>query len=96
MVSSQITVRVDHDADAAYIRLSDEPVRRTVEVTPEVMVDLDEMNVAVGVEVLRLEAEIPYSQLTTDFHVRSEVVETLRRIRPSVSSFLVSRVMCLL
>lgn len=85
---SSINVEIDHDADAAYIRLSDESVARSVDVGDDVVVDLDEMNVVVGIEMLDLDADIPYSTLVTDYHVHSDVTDLLRRLRPSISGFL--------
>ncbi|QGH68560.1 DUF2283 domain-containing protein [Pseudactinotalea sp. HY158] len=82
-----IAIAVDQDADAAYIRLSTETVVETREVTEDVMVDLDMNGIAVGVEVLGLDADIPYTTLCTEFHVHSDVVDLLRQIRPSVSGF---------
>lgn len=87
MINS-IKIEVDTDVHAAYIRLSDEPVVRTVECTEHVMVDLDQYGVAVGVELLDETTPIPFQALLTDFHVHSEVVDLLRLIRPNVSSFL--------
>jgi uncharacterized protein YuzE len=85
---SSITVEIDHMADAAYVRLSAGAVERSVPVGDEVVVDLDDMGVVVGIEMLALDAEIPYSVLVTDFHVHSEVAELLRRLRPSITGFL--------
>lgn len=53
-MSSQSSIRIDIDqsADAAYIRLSDKAVARTVELTDDVYVDLDDLGVAVGIEIL--------------------------------------------
>lgn len=53
--ASNPTVEVDHDAEAAYIALSAAPVARTVEVSPEVLVDLDQAGAVVGVELLTLD-----------------------------------------
>jgi uncharacterized protein YuzE len=84
----RISIEVDTTVDAAYVRLSQNPVEHTVKVSDEVLVDLDEHGVAVGIEVLSEAAELPFGRLVTDFHVHSEVVELLRLIRPSVSAFL--------
>ena len=43
---------VDREAQAAYLRLTDHPVARTVQVSPDVLVDLDSGGEAVGVELL--------------------------------------------
>jgi uncharacterized protein YuzE len=78
---------VDYAADAAYLRLSDGEVRETCEVSPGVLVDLDEMRVVVGVEVLTLDTYIPRDQLIRDYHLRSEDLEIFELVRPSVMSF---------
>lgn len=85
---ASIRVEVDSTANAAYIVLSDEEVAETLPVTDEVMIDMDSNRVAVGIEVLSLDAQIPYQRLRTEFHIHSEVVELLRVIRPSVQGFL--------
>jgi uncharacterized protein YuzE len=82
-----IDVDIDRSADAAYIRLSASPICQTRCVNDSVNVDLDELGLVVGVEMLQLAAEIPFSALVTDFHVHSEVVETLRLLRPSIQGF---------
>lgn len=84
----KIVLEVDAVADSAYIRLSDSKVRKTVELTEDVLIDLDEFNVVVGVEVLTLHADIPFDRIEVEHHVHSTVVEALKRIRPSVGSFL--------
>ena len=58
-----ITVNVDPTVGAAYIKLSDEPIVETVEVTPSVQVDLGATNTVAGVELLSLTAEIPVEAL---------------------------------
>jgi hypothetical protein len=60
-------------------------------VTDSVLIDLDAMNVIVGVEVLDLGAKIPFSTLVSDFHVHTDVIELLRVIQPSVSGFLLTQ-----
>ena len=88
MNDAQIEVTVDVALDVAYIRLSRKKVVRTKELTEDVMVDIDDMNVAVGVEVLTLDARIPFSKLEADCHVHSDVIELLRKIQPSVAASL--------
>lgn len=86
MSDPKIVVEIDNELDAAYIRLSPESVKRTVEIGEDVMVDLDEFDVVVGIEVLSLDATIPFSHLKDVLHVRSDVVEILRSIQPSVAA----------
>ena len=83
-----IEITIDAQADAAYIQVNNTEVHSTVAVTEDVNIDLDEQGCATGIEVLTLDAEIPFSDLTTKYHVRSEVTEALRMIRPSVAGFL--------
>jgi len=86
MTDQQIEVRIDDELDVAYIRLSKAKVHRTVEMTDEVNVDLDEFRVVVGVEVLSLDATIPFTRMHEELHVHSDVIETLRKIQPSVAA----------
>ena len=81
-------VSVDIEADAAYLRMSANPVASTREVTDDVMVDLDEFGMVVGVEMLSVQAEIPFQRLLDEFHVPSMLVEKLRALRPSVGAHL--------
>src|SRR5262245_50646660 len=53
-----IDVTVDLHADVAYIKLSDRRIARTEEFGPEIMVDLDELNVVVGIELLTLAVDV--------------------------------------
>ncbi len=85
MAPAKLTV--DFTANAAYLRLCDEKIATTREVAPGVLVDLDAMGVAVGVEVLDLDVMIPYADLKTYVHVRQEDLRILDLIRPSVTSF---------
>ena len=85
MITAVLTI--DRDADAAYLRLGDGKVARTVGVSRGVLVDLDELNVAVGVEVLELDAEIPFEQLVRKYHIPSATVDALRAVSPRVTTF---------
>ena len=79
-----VKVMVDHTVDAAYIELSGEAVVRTVKLESAIMVDLDAMNVVVGIEVLNIDAELPLQRLKDEFHVHSNVVDLLQKLRPSL------------
>lgn len=81
-----LSISFDTVAEAAYIRLSSGTVARTCDFNDDVMVDLDEHNIAVGVEIINMGAPLPFSALVSDFHVHSEVVEQLRTIWPGVVS----------
>ena len=83
-----IAIEVDTTLNSAYIQLSDKPVARTVEHSEEILVDLDEHGVAVGIEVMNEGTPLPFQDLISKFHVHSDVVDLLRLIRPDVSAFL--------
>lgn len=85
---SRIKLEVERDAGVAYVTLSEMPVARTVEHSSAVLVDLDSMNVAVGIELLDLDASIPFADLIALYHVDSSVVETLRVIEPTINKFM--------
>ena len=47
-------LKVDHEADALYLSLSEEPANESEEVSPGIIVDFDEKGQAVGIEMLHL------------------------------------------
>lgn len=85
---SNIKLTVDQTSSLAYIQLSDNAVASTVEHDGCVIVDLDEMGMAVGVELLDLDAPIPFDALVTSYHVSSKVVDVLRLIQPTINGFM--------
>ena len=82
-----VRVSIDTTANAAYIELSDNPVARTDEYHELINIDLDAHGVVVGIEILGEGVALPFADLMTRYHVRSEIVELLRRIRPNVMSY---------
>lgn len=87
-MTRRFSVSVDYDADAAYVSMSDEDIASTVQVSDEVLVDLDQFRVVVGIEFLRIDADIPFQRLIDDFHVRTNDIEKLRALRPSIAGHL--------
>lgn len=85
-----ITVEIDAALDMGYIHLSDEPVASTVELTEDVVVELDDTGSVIGIEMLALSADIPYDKLTLECHVGSEAIDVLQSIGPSVQAFIAS------
>jgi len=75
---------INTDTDVAYIRMTQNEIVETIEATDEVLVDVDKHDVVVGIEMLRLDAKIPFTDLLTKFHVHSEDVEYLQGLLPSV------------
>lgn len=78
-------IEIDSEAEVAYLHLSDNDVATTVEITPEVNVDLDEMDVAVGIEVLDLSQQIPVDQITKGCHIKTGDQEALKALAESIA-----------
>jgi uncharacterized protein YuzE len=57
-------LKVDQQADALYLTLSDVPASRTEEVSPGIMVDYDDAGRVVGIEMLHLSMRAPASELS--------------------------------
>ncbi len=75
-----VSVKLDRDAGAAYLRLSTESVARTVEFSKDIYVDLDGMGVVVGVELLDLMTPIPMDALASKYHIHSDSIRILTAV----------------
>lgn len=84
---TNVKLAVDHSNGLAYITLSTNAIARSVEHDENIIVDLDDLEVAVGIELLDLDAKIPFDALTTSYHVASSVVDILRIIQPTINQF---------
>ena len=56
-------LKVDHQADALYLTLSDAPSNRSEEVSPGIIVDYDDQDRVVGIEMLYLSKRAPQTDL---------------------------------
>jgi len=81
-------VSIDNDADAAYIKMTPRSIAESRELGDGVIVDLDDMAIVVGIEILGLETRIPFQRLVDEFHVHTEDVKYLRALQPSINGFL--------
>lgn len=52
-------LKVDQQADALYLTLSEAPSSRSEEVSPGIVVDYDEQDRVVGIEMLYLSKRVP-------------------------------------
>ncbi|QPL05047.1 MULTISPECIES: DUF2283 domain-containing protein [Actinomyces] len=78
------TIVVDAATDVCYITLSERPVARTEEYSDSILVDLDEFGVAVGIEVLDLDAEFPLTHLCRELHIHSDDEPYLAKLLPTL------------
>lgn len=79
-------VSVDIDADAAYLRLSDQSIVKSIAFTRAVNVDLDEYDMVVGIELLNVRATIPMQRLEHEFHIASDRLGLLTAMQSAVLS----------
>jgi uncharacterized protein YuzE len=90
MSTNNWRLSINRDTDVAYIRMTENDVVDTIEATDAVLVDIDEHNVVVGIEMLRLDAQIPFTDLTKKFHVHSEDIAYLEGLLPSIQARMAS------
>lgn len=86
-MNKSVDISVDSSANACYVQLSDEAIVTTVPINDDatILVDLDQFNVAVGIEILDLAEPIPLTQLCTKFHILPEHASVLNTLLPSVA-----------
>jgi uncharacterized protein YuzE len=68
-------LKVDHQADALYLTLREEPASESEEVSPGIIVDFDESGLAVGIEMLHL------SKRTTEADVHRLLFESVPLVK---------------
>lgn len=62
------TVVVDNEAQALYIHTKQGKVAKTLELTPDILIDLDEEGKIIGIEALNLSGNVKVSKnLLADF-----------------------------
>lgn len=52
-------LKIDEQADALYLALSDTPANRSEEVSPGIILDYDDQDHVVGIEMLYLSKRVP-------------------------------------
>lgn len=80
---STLQLKVDFDANAAYIRLSHEKVARTrrFEGSESVLVKLDAGDRPIGIEVIGLHTELPLDRLAQVFNFSESLIVQLKGIQ---------------
>lgn len=83
---------IDTRADAAYIEVvPGAEVFSTDEINDNLVVDLDQMGVVIGVEIIGLGTPINLSQICPLKHVRSELQDDLKETLQAVSAYTVQQ-----
>lgn len=81
-----VKLNVDPKHDVAYLTLSEEDPVATVEHSDDILVDLDALNMVVGIEFLSMGTGIPLTDLVTRFHIPTEVVAAINMLLPSIET----------
>ena len=76
-----MNLKVDHKADALYLRFDDAKIVESEQVAPGVVVDFDDRNRVIGVEVLAVSARAPRSGIS-NAAARDPAAPALVRERP--------------
>ena len=74
-----VSVKIDTEAGAAYLRLGRGLVARTVEFDEDIYVDLDQFGVVVGIELLDLDTSLPLDELGSRFHIDASALDVLTK-----------------
>lgn len=90
---SEIKLDVDVDANACYIRLSEDDIAATEEFDQagSILVDLDSNREVVGIEILGTGTKIPLTDLEHRYHIRQERSAVLNMLLPSIEQAWVVR-----
>lgn len=84
---NRVRLEIDMTQGVAYMRLSSQPVARTIELSDTMMLDMDAMGAAVGLELLDFDEKVP-TDLLQKHHVHSEVAEELAKLQPTLNQYL--------
>lgn len=77
MAEPTITVEIDTEIGAAYVTLSDAEIARTEEYNEDIAVDLDQLGIVVGIEILDLSVSVPLDELVARYHIKSSTLARL-------------------
>lgn len=78
MMSNQVTITLSDDLTMAYVQFAKGKVKRTLDLTDDLNLDLDANDKVIGLEYLSLEAVLPEQRLIEEFHLDAKVVHKLR------------------
>lgn len=81
--ASTLQLKIDVEADAAYIRLSHEHVARTrrFEGSESVLVKLDAEGKPIGIEVIGLNTELPLDRLAQTYNFSESLCSALKEVQ---------------
>ena len=80
-------IKIDEVANAAYISLNKHSIAQTIELTPQMFLDLDGANCLVGIEYLSLEEKFPLeNKALRNIVITNECHEAIKAFESSRSN----------
>lgn len=86
-MTNKVKLEVDMTNGVAYMRLSANKVSRTIELSDTMLLDLDDMGIVIGLELLDFDEKVP-TDLLKKHHVHSEVAEQFAKLQPTLNEYL--------
>jgi uncharacterized protein YuzE len=77
-------ISIDLELNSAYIQISKGEVARTVSITSEINLDLKEDSSVLGIELLDLDADLPFALLSDSYKVEPTVLEMIHNLIPNL------------
>jgi uncharacterized protein YuzE len=77
-------ISIDLELNSAYIQISTGGVARTVSITNQINLDLQEDSSVLGIELLALDADIPFNLLAENYNVEPTVLNMIRNLTPNL------------
>lgn len=78
-MSREITYEFDTELDLCYIKISRAHIYSTKQISPNIIIDLDEDGNIVGIECLQLGLQLPYKKLRDEFGLCKEYEEQIKQ-----------------
>jgi uncharacterized protein YuzE len=75
---------IDLELNSAYIQISKGELTRTVSITNQINLDLKEDSSVLGIELLSLDADIPFTLLEEIYNVAPAVLSMIRNLAPNL------------
>jgi uncharacterized protein YuzE len=78
------TFTLEPELGVAYFKFSESKIDRTVELNPDLNIDLDVDGKPVGIEFLRSSPTVPFDRLRDEFAFKLSELELIRRVLPTI------------
>lgn len=86
-MENKVKLEIDMTLGVAYMRLSSNPVARTIQLSETMLLDIDAMGIVVGLELLDFDEKVS-ADLLKKHHVHSDVADEFAKLQPTLNSYL--------